>query len=67
VFYQIDCWCDLLFVIGDEIVTNGKEKFILPHNLWICGKFHMPTAFWYKLCWHTLQEIAISSGYITYH
>nr|CAB3493852.1 unnamed protein product [Digitaria exilis] len=28
---------DLALVIGDEIVTNGEEKFILPHYLWICG------------------------------
>jgi hypothetical protein len=36
---------DFALGIGDEIATNGEEKFILPRNLWICGKYQAFTIF----------------------
>lgn len=36
---------DIAFILGDEIATNGQEKFILPCNLWICGNYLVPTPF----------------------
>jgi len=36
---------DLAFILGNEIATNGQEKFVLPCNLWICGNYLVPTPF----------------------